>query len=493
MDALQELFVPIFSLSSKTAPLLKRAAPATDVPPVFEPIPSLDPQVKLVSSCKDTAVIMPSEFALLQSLCGKSFTVDACCNDALCNLYGLPQVSPAKDAHLFDFSGHHSWVYPTFKTAFVTKILARYRQCKAASPADTSACFLLPAWDKPEWQQHLQGMEVLHKYPAKYHLFHRVSSDNPAKRARMSGIQWPVKVWYDPPGLHAALDKLKNPDRPTMQMHGQVAGVSAQVLVDSGAMGHAYVSQSFCTTYGLKVQPYSESAPPVYVVDGSVLDIVGMCKFTMRLGSYKGTITAQVLPMHENMHVLLGDSWLREHKAILDYESECLTIVKGSRRFTVRNAQHTTSATPDPATPEHISAAHVISALQLKRAQRKGAELLVAYVTKEAPQPLEVETAVDVSPAIKARLQDIITKHSACFVTELPGPPVHTGEPQRAVIQAPGSHPVRRGMFRYSPAEMKEIETRIKFLLDKGLIQPSQSPYASPVLFARKKDGTLRM
>jgi len=43
------------------------------------------------------------------------------------------------------------------------------------------------------------------------------------------------------------------------------------------------------------------------------------------------------------------------------------------------------------------------------------------------------------------------------------------------------------------PAELKELKDQLKDLLDKGFIRPSSSPWGAPVLFIRKKDGSLRM
>jgi len=44
-----------------------------------------------------------------------------------------------------------------------------------------------------------------------------------------------------------------------------------------------------------------------------------------------------------------------------------------------------------------------------------------------------------------------------------------------------------------APAELKELKAQLKDLLDKGFIQPSISPWGAPVLFVKKKDGSLRM
>jgi hypothetical protein len=44
-----------------------------------------------------------------------------------------------------------------------------------------------------------------------------------------------------------------------------------------------------------------------------------------------------------------------------------------------------------------------------------------------------------------------------------------------------------------SPVERAEEQRQVSDLLEKGLIEPSATPYASPVLLVTKKDGTMRM
>ncbi|KAL0537612.1 hypothetical protein IC582_026595 [Cucumis melo] len=44
-----------------------------------------------------------------------------------------------------------------------------------------------------------------------------------------------------------------------------------------------------------------------------------------------------------------------------------------------------------------------------------------------------------------------------------------------------------------APAELKELKVQLQELLDKGFIQPSVSPWGAPVLFVKKKDGSMRL
>ena len=57
----------------------------------------------------------------------------------------------------------------------------------------------------------------------------------------------------------------------------------------------------------------------------------------------------------------------------------------------------------------------------------------------------------------------------------------------------PDTKPISIPPYRIAPAELKELKLQLKDLTDKGFIQPSISPYGAPVLFVKKKDGTLRM
>jgi len=58
----------------------------------------------------------------------------------------------------------------------------------------------------------------------------------------------------------------------------------------------------------------------------------------------------------------------------------------------------------------------------------------------------------------------------------------------------PGTKPILRPMFRYSPPELELMEKRIAELLALGYIRPSSSPYGAPVLFVKKPRSTeLRM
>ena len=44
-----------------------------------------------------------------------------------------------------------------------------------------------------------------------------------------------------------------------------------------------------------------------------------------------------------------------------------------------------------------------------------------------------------------------------------------------------------------APAELRELKAQLEELLSKGFFRPSISPWGAPVLFMKKKDGSLRL
>ncbi|KAJ0445511.1 putative nucleotidyltransferase, Ribonuclease H [Helianthus annuus] len=94
----------------------------------------------------------------------------------------------------------------------------------------------------------------------------------------------------------------------------------------------------------------------------------------------------------------------------------------------------------------------------------------------------------------KPRIEDIpvISDYPEVFPEELPGlPPDRQVEFSIDII--PGAAPIARAPYRLAPTEMKELRTQLDDLLAKGFVRPSSSPWGAPILFVKKKDGSMRL
>ncbi|TYK23510.1 retrotransposon protein, putative, Ty3-gypsy subclass [Cucumis melo var. makuwa] len=88
--------------------------------------------------------------------------------------------------------------------------------------------------------------------------------------------------------------------------------------------------------------------------------------------------------------------------------------------------------------------------------------------------------------------EPVVRKYPDVFPDELSGllPP---REIDFAIELEPGIAPISRAPYRMAPAEMKELKVQLQELMDKGFIRPSVSPWGVPVLFVKKKDGSMRL
>lgn len=94
------------------------------------------------------------------------------------------------------------------------------------------------------------------------------------------------------------------------------------------------------------------------------------------------------------------------------------------------------------------------------------------------------------SQAVPESVQAVLTKFAAVFHD------LHTLPPSRAydhhIHLLPGAVPANSRPYKYVPFQKTEIERQVTEMLKAGIISPSMSPFASPVLLVKKKDGSWR-
>ena len=126
----------------------------------------------------------------------------------------------------------------------------------------------------------------------------------------------------------------------------------------------------------------------------------------------------------------------------------------------------------------HLS--NVISAATARTMVRKGCEAYLAYVIETE----KVRPSVSDIP--------IVNDFPDVFLEEFIGlPPQREIEFVIDVVTGPTLASITP--YRMAPSELKELKLQLQELLEKGFIRPSVSPWGAPVLFVKKKDGTLRL
>ncbi|CAN6487401.1 unnamed protein product [Victoria cruziana] len=84
----------------------------------------------------------------------------------------------------------------------------------------------------------------------------------------------------------------------------------------------------------------------------------------------------------------------------------------------------------------------------------------------------------------------IVQEYADVFPEDLPGLPLER-EIEFMIKLMPGVQRISKTPYRMTPAELADLKKQIQELMDKGFIQPSKSPWGAPILFMKKKDGTM--
>jgi hypothetical protein len=110
-------------------------------------------------------------------------------------------------------------------------------------------------------------------------------------------------------------------------------------------------------------------------------------------------------------------------------------------------------------------------------------EIVIQLLAMEVSANTAATTDLPLDIALLAEFPQVFTVPSAL-------PPKRACD--HAIPLVSGATPINIRAYRYPPSLKDEIEHQVNTMLEQGLIQPSKSPFSSPMLLVRKKDGSWR-
>ncbi|KAL0556479.1 hypothetical protein IC582_004993 [Cucumis melo] len=245
-----------------------------------------------------------------------------------------------------------------------------------------------------------------------------------------------------------------------------VLGHYALVLFDSGS-SHSFISSAFVLHARLEVEPLHHVLSVSTPSGECMLSKEKVKPCQIEIAGHVIEVTLLVLDMLD-FEVILGMDWLAANHANIDCSRKEVTFNPPSRaRFKFKGEGSR-------------SLPQVISAIRASKLLSQSTWGILASVvdTREADVSLSSEPVVRDYPDV--------------FPEELPGLPPHR-EVEFAIELEPGTVPISRAPYRMAPAELKELKVQLQELLDKRFIRPSVSPWGVPVLFVKKKYGSMRL
>jgi hypothetical protein len=86
----------------------------------------------------------------------------------------------------------------------------------------------------------------------------------------------------------------------------------------------------------------------------------------------------------------------------------------------------------------------------------------------------------------------VLSEFQDVFSNELPGLPPER-ELDFTIELKPGAEPISKTSYWMTTPKICELKKQLKELLDLGIIRLSVSPWGAPVIFVKKKEGSLRL
>ena len=223
------------------------------------------------------------------------------------------------------------------------------------------------------------------------------------------------------------------------------------------------------------------------------------------------------LPLPHGVDILLGQSWLSAHQATLLTWTGQVNFLddQGLPACWLRqkrlqdnpfnsNVKWSSSAVLNSKeqmfiayvrTPEHkVNALNSVCAATLATPPDVVADSSQASDAAADPQlNARLQNVFIEQQSTVQGIQEVVQQYQSVFPEEIPtGLPPDRGISHAIPVQT-NSPPPASKLYRLSKPQREEMERQISQLLAKGWIRPSSSPYGSPILFVKKKDGGLRM
>ena len=174
-----------------------------------------------------------------------------------------------------------------------------------------------------------------------------------------------------------------------------------------------------------------------------------------------------VLGFHD-FDIVLGMDWLSKHKATLDcYKKEVRLVRPEEPGVIFRGIRREIAPS-------------LINAMTASKMLRKGCQGYLAFIVDRRQEG--------------TRLEDIpiVKEFPDVFLDDISGLPPDR-EVEFTIDLIPGTEPISIPPYRMAPVELRELKAQLEGLLSKGFIRLSISPWGAPVLFVKKKDGSLRL
>ncbi|XP_058754567.1 uncharacterized protein LOC131627728 [Vicia villosa] len=266
----------------------------------------------------------------------------------------------------------------------------------------------------------------------------------------------------------------------TMRVTGLHDKKMLHILLDSGNT-HNFLDLEIAKAIGCKL----EAIPPLSVTGGGghKLEAAFICRgFKWQLQQAQFTADVIVLPL-VCCDLILGIQWLKSLGPLLwDFDKLQMEFSTNGRKFVLRGAK-----TPSFKVINNKSFAQVV---------HKGAEMCFLSIgVKDYSMGLPTCHALqgfDSQQVLPPSLVQLLDQYSDIFAEPTALPPSRPGFDHKIPFKE-GTQPFNLRPYRFSIVQKDIIDNIVQDMLKQGIVQHSNSPFASPIILVRKKDDSWRL
>ena len=281
----------------------------------------------------------------------------------------------------------------------------------------------------------------------------------------------------------------------TAELSFDDAQIPTHALVDCGATGYAFIDEDFARQQNI---PLTKLKTPrtLEVIDGRPVEsgeVTYIAKTHMRIGTHHEEILMFVTKLG-HYPVVLGLPWMKRHDVSVRFVKGTLTFDSDFCLDHCCNTAATVKAVSTPL-PERINIAMIagstFSCLAKKSKQVDSVFKLTIHAIDKALRPEDEDILEDskIKELVPEEYHDYLPLFKKAAASVLPPhrPYDHT------IPLKDGFAPPFGPLYSLSKPELQALRKWLDENLSKGFIRASSSPASAPILFVKKKDGSLRL
>jgi len=296
-------------------------------------------------------------------------------------------------------------------------------------------------------------------------------------------------------------------------VQGLVNKQPAVILIDCGATVN-FISTGWLRKH--EIEPIACSEVGICLGNGYILkNKLGLENVDLQLDDWNSKISGRAVDI-ATFDVILGCSWLRKVNPVINWKKDRMILKKRKKKTVLKTTwkpERSGVLQQSIKSEEQLKSLrmetmygmswhsqvenNLINREQCKKLTRQGAQSWLTLITENEISGQQLRTTAQGvgvgGSGVADEIENLCGEYTDLFKDDLPNQLPPERDVDHEIKLKDGATPPKKKLYRLSWQEEEVMKKQLNELLEKGFIRPSKSPYGAPVIFVKKKDGSLRM